>query len=255
MPTLHALPAFSDNYIWALADDAGDAIVVDPGDAAPVMAAAQRGLRPRAILITHHHADHIGGIARLREHFRIPCYGPADPRISGLDLRVAGGDRIALATPAFAFQVLDVPGHTLSHIAFLGHGHLFCGDTLFSLGCGRLFEGSPAQMLASLDTLSALPDDTLVCCAHEYTQTNARFALAVDPGNAALQARTEQVRSLRDAGLPTLPTTLGEEKRANPFLRVDAQGVIEGVRRHAGRSPGSREEAFAILRSWKDGFA
>src|SRR4249919_3238884 len=170
MLRLHPLPAFQDNYIWTLSTPDGRALIVDPGDAAPVLAAADDGMQPVAILLTHHHPDHAGGVAELRRRFDIPCFAPHDERIADASHRVGDGDRVVIAALDLMFDVIALPGHTLSHIAFHGHGYLFCGDTLFSLGCGRMFEGSPRQMLASLDRLAALPDDTLVCCGHEYTQ-------------------------------------------------------------------------------------
>ncbi|HVI26536.1 MAG TPA: hydroxyacylglutathione hydrolase [Xanthomonadaceae bacterium] len=250
---LQPLPAFADNYIWTLA--AGDgAVVVDPGEAGPVLAAAEAGLRPALLLLTHHHADHIGGAAALLERWPgLPVYGPDDDRIHLPFTRVADGD--VVDCPPWRFQVLAVPGHTRSHLAFVGHGHLFCGDTLFSLGCGRLFEGSPAQMLASLDRLSALPDDTRVCCGHEYTLANAAFARVVDPDNPALRRRTEDAAAMRQADRPTLPSTLAGERACNPFLRVDATPVRAAIAAHLGQPPADRVEAFAALRRWKDGFA
>ncbi|MEP6908012.1 MAG: hydroxyacylglutathione hydrolase, partial [Pseudoxanthomonas sp.] len=186
---LTALPAFEDNYIWALVDEEGKAVVVDPGDATPVMAACERGIRLTGVLVTHHHLDHSGGLAALRERWPdLPVFAPQDERIPDATVRVVDGDAFTLN--GWDFKVLAVPGHTLSHVAFHGaDGHLFCGDTLFSMGCGRLFEGTPSQMLASLDRLSALPGDSAVCCGHEYTLANAAFARAVDPANDALRRR------------------------------------------------------------------
>ncbi|MFT3756672.1 MAG: hydroxyacylglutathione hydrolase [Pseudoxanthomonas sp.] len=256
---LLALPAFADNYIWALSDTAGCAVIVDPGEAAPVFAAVEHGLQPAAILITHHHADHCGGVAELRERWpALPVFAPDDARIETATTRVGEGDCIDLI--GLPFQILSVPGHTLSHIAFHhagndgGEGHLFCGDTLFSLGCGRLFEGSPAQMLASLERLAALPALTAVCCGHEYTRANAAFALAVEPDNAALRQRSQEVTAMRENGRPTLPSSIAVERACNPFLRVDVPAVRTAIAHRLGREPVDRTEAFAELRRWKDGF-
>lgn len=261
---LHALPAFDDNYIWTLAGDDGLAVVVDPGDAGPVLAAAAEGLHPVAVLVTHHHGDHIAGLSDLREHWPdLAIVAPDDPRIAPATRRANEGETVVLdelSTP-IAFTVLAVPGHTRSHIAFhaaagaeIGEGVLFCGDTLFSLGCGRLFEGTAAQMLASLDRLAALPERTRVCCAHEYTAANAAFALAVEPGNPALRARAEAVRALRAAGASTLPSDIELERATNPFLRCDSAEVRATIASRLGVPEVDRLQTFAELRRWKDGF-
>ena len=251
---LTALPAFADNYIWALVDDEGNAVIVDPGDAAPVLAASEMGLWPAGVLVTHHHPDHCGGVAALRERWpTLPVFAPEDPRITQATERVGEGSRFSLN--GWEFEVMEVPGHTLSHIAFHGaEDHLFCGDTLFSLGCGRLFEGTPAQMLASLDRLAAVPGVTAVCCGHEYTLANAAFARAVDPANDALRRRTEEAQAMRHAGRPTLPSTIATERATNPFLRVDAPAIRQAIAHRLGREPMDRVETFAELRRWKDGF-
>jgi hydroxyacylglutathione hydrolase len=247
------LPALADNYIWLLHDDDGHAIVVDPGEAAPVEAAlAARSLRLQAILLTHHHGDHSAGAAALRERHGATVHAPRDERIGAVDHRVSNGDIVALERPRARFEVIEVPGHTRSHIAYAGEGLLFCGDTLFSLGCGRLFEGTPAQMLASLERLAALPGDLQVCCGHEYTEANGRFARQVDPANTALAARCSEAADARAHGRPTVPVPLASELACNPFLRIDSEALAEWARhQHAA---GGRVERFAALRAAKDAF-
>jgi len=259
--TLTPVPAFDDNYLWLL-DNGREALVVDPGDAAPVLAALDaRGLTLAGILLTHHHADHVGGVDALRPRLQGPIYGPVHESLPEPVRRLQGGDTVALL--GLRFSVMDVPGHTAGHIAYfaadagLDGPLLFCGDTLFSAGCGRLFEGTPAQMHASLQSLAALPPETRVCCAHEYTLSNLRFAREVDPGNAALAGYTARCEALRAAGRPTLPARLGTEVRINPFLRCAEPALLEAARRHAPlKLPAvpSTVDVFATLREWKNGF-
>ena len=257
MPTLRPLPALSDNYIWLLADDAtGTAVVVDPGEAGPVFdALAADDLTLTTVLLTHHHSDHIGGTFELVEQFPdAAVYAPHDDRIANDARRVGDGDIVTIDSPAARFKVIEVHGHTRSHIAYYGEGLLFCGDTLFSLGCGRLFEGTPAEMLASLDRLAALPGNTRVCCGHEYTLSNAAFAQTVEPDNHVLAARTEAARALRANHAPTLPAVLEDELAANPFLRVDAISD-ERMPWPSDTAPSrNRVDRFAALRLAKDHF-
>ncbi len=254
--TLIALAAFADNYIWMLHDGAR-ALVVDPGDAAPVRAALDAmNLRLAGILVTHHHADHTGGVDALRAVLDGPVYGPATEHIPTPFVPLRGGDRIELL--GLGFEVTDVPGHTAGHIAYRELGNetdplLFCGDTLFSAGCGRLFEGTPAQMAASLAALATLPEATRVCCTHEYTLSNLRFAAAVEPANAAVAAHQAHCTALREAGSPTLPSTLALERRINPFLRCSEPAVIAAARRE-GAANDEPVAVFAALREWKNRF-
>ncbi|MEW9796524.1 hydroxyacylglutathione hydrolase [Alteromonas sp. CYL-A6] len=253
--TITPVRAFTDNYIWCL-HNAAHAIVVDPGDAEPVLSfCREHGLKLAAILITHHHGDHTGGIRKLVSAFPdIPVIGPRGNHIRGITKSVAQGDTLSLPIFKMSFSVLEVPGHTLDHIAFFGHGVLFCGDTLFSAGCGRLFEGSPEQMVHSLNKLMRLPDDTLVYCTHEYTQANLRFALTVDSDNADLKRYAQWVAEQRDQDAPSLPSTVQKEKAINPFLRYNTEGVAEAVRQHSSDSLHDDIAVFAALRRWKDEF-
>ena len=256
MITVTALPAFSDNYLWLLEKE-GVAAVVDPGDAAVVQAALDaRRLRLAAILITHHHPDHIGGLAALAATTGAKVYGPRaeSAKIKGLDVLLDDGDAVELDALGIRLDVMAVPGHTLGHIAYFEPRQrlLFCGDTLFVGGCGRLFEGTPAQMHASLSRLAALPDDTAVYCAHEYTLSNYDFATAVEPDNAALAAEFARLQQLRADGIATVPGSIAGERALNPFLRSDVAAVAAAASRHEGREVADPIEVFASLRRWKD---
>lgn len=248
-PTPIPLPALADNYIWLLPGADGNAVAVDPGEAAPVLRALQAGgLRLEAILLTHHHADHTGGVAELVRATGAHAYAPTDQRIPAASHRVADGDRVHHPATGFDFEVLAVPGHTRSHVAWYGHGLLFPGDTLFSVGCGRLFEGTAAQMHRSLQRLAALPGETLVCPAHEYTAGNCAFALTVEPGNEALQERAAEATRLRAQGKATLPVSLARELATNPFLRLGQPALLAAL---GGDDAGAR---LAELRARKDRF-
>jgi len=255
-PVLH-VPAFQDNYIWLIRGRSLNKVaIVDPGDAAPVLAAfAAWRLTPVAILCTHHHSDHVGGVRELLAQFQLPVYGPARERIDGVSHPLHEGARVAIPELDLEFGVLDIPAHTAGHIAFHGGGLLFCGDTLFSAGCGRLFEGSAAQMAESLAKLAALPDETAVYCGHEYTAANLRFALAVEPDNRTAHAHLAQVLTWRAAGRPSLPSTIGLERRINPFLRTREPSVQAAAERHVGRTLFAPAAVLAALRAWKDGFS
>ncbi len=255
--TLHPIPAFSDNYIWAL-HYGKQALVVDPGEASGVLAYLRtQGLTLRAILITHHHADHTGGVAELRTATDAAVYGPVTEPMPEPLTRLDEGEHIDVL--GLQFKVMHVPGHTAGHIAYHcanmdGAPLLFCGDTLFSGGCGRLFEGTPAQMLDSLDRLAALPADTRVCCTHEYTLSNLRFAQAVEPDNVALAAYASKCESLRQRNLPTLPSSMGLELSINPFLRSRHPQVAHSVQQHCGQPTLDDAGVFAALREWKNVF-
>jgi hydroxyacylglutathione hydrolase len=277
------IPAFEDNYLWLL-HDGKRALVVDPGDAGPVLRALdEHALQLESILVTHHHADHTGGVDALREATGAQVWGPATERIPPPYTHLKGG--ATARALGLDFQVIDVPGHTAGHIAYYlaptlsasrdglppegahpawggpapdglavnGKPLLFCGDTLFSGGCGRLFEGTPAQMLASLDKLAALPGNTVVCCTHEYTLGNLRFAMAVEPGNADLAAYQAHCIRLREQGLPTLPSSMAQELRINPFLRT-RQATIMAAARHFDASARDDTTVFAAIRQWKNQF-
>lgn len=248
------LPAFQDNYIWCLAQD-GEALVVDPGDATVVESwLAREGLRLTTLLITHHHPDHTGGLPALKARHQPLVLGPAED-INGIDQLLRGGEKLQLGPFGHA-EVLAVPGHTRAHIAFHFPGErlLFCGDTLFSAGCGRLFEGTPEQMYTSLQAIAALPGGTRICCTHEYTLANLRFADTVEPDNADLQHRRGEAERLIAEGQPTLPVSLAEEQRYNPFLRCHEPAVIRRAAQEAGRELLPGLPTFTALRLWKDRF-
>jgi len=248
--------AFEDNYIWLIRGRSPDRVaIVDPGDVDPVLAALEKKhLQPVAILCTHHHGDHVGGVEDILRHYSVPVYGPARERIPAIAHRLKEGDRVSLPELGLEFDVLDVPGHTAGHIAYYGAAMLFCGDTMFSAGCGRLFEGTPEQMYASLSKLAALPEETQMYCAHEYTEANLRFAAAVEPDNPDIQAHREWTRIVRARNQPTLPSTIGLEKRINPFLRADSPSARQAAEIRCGQALDSGTEVFATLRRWKDNF-
>ncbi|MCP1518275.1 hydroxyacylglutathione hydrolase [Pseudomonas migulae] len=255
MIQISALPAFTDNYIWLLQDpDTRRCAVVDPGDAAPVQAwlAANPGWALSDILITHHHHDHVGGVEQLKKATDAKVYGPASETIPARDVALKDNDRISVL--GWDFEVISVPGHTLGHIAYYHQGVLFCGDTLFAAGCGRLFEGTPEQMHTSLTRLASFPEDTRVYCTHEYTLSNLRFAVAVEPGNPHTVERLAKVTEQRAAGVITLPSTLALEKQTNPFLRVGETSVKEKVDERNGTYNRAPSAVFAALRAWKDKF-
>jgi hydroxyacylglutathione hydrolase len=252
--TVAPIRAFKDNYIWCLRRGT-QAAVVDPGDAGPVFDYLRsEGLQLTAILNTHHHADHVGGNTDLLSKYNVPIFGPARENIPGVTRKLSEGDEIEVPGIGVRLRVLDIPGHTAGHIACYGDGVLFCGDTLFSCGCGRLFEGTPAQMHASLGKLADLPGETLVYCGHEYTLANLRFAEAAEPGNPALAERRSAALAALDRGHPTLPSTIAVERATNPFLRVREPALINSASRRAGRALTNPVEVFAALRKWKDGF-
>lgn len=249
-----AIPAFRDNYVWAIHDD-HSAILVDPGEAAPILAwLERRQLHPVAILVTHHHADHVGGIREITARHAAPVYAPGNETIPGRTHPLLGGETVSIDALGVSFRVLATPGHTLGHLCYIGPGALFSGDTLFSCGCGRLFEGTPAQMHTSLGHIKSLPPDTLIYCAHEYTLENLDFALMVEPDNPALHRRLAEVRDLRGKGHPSLPVSLSTELASNPFLRFDEPSVIVAAAQHARQPVQPGLAAFTTLRDWRDDY-
>jgi hydroxyacylglutathione hydrolase len=250
------VPAFNDNYLW-LIHNGRHAIAVDPGDAQPILDELNRQqLSLTAILLTHHHGDHIGGVEQLSNRYEVPVFGPRNDRIASVTVPLSEGDTVDLPELGLHFSVLDVPGHTLGHIAYFSQAQkwLFCGDTLFAGGCGRIFEGTPTQMATSLNKLAALPDETLVYCAHEYTLSNLRFAKEVEPTNEDLLKRIKEEQAKRDCGLPTVPSSIGLEKSTNPFLRYGLPTIAKKLIAEQKVSSGEPIAIFAALREWKNNF-
>lgn len=258
MLAIHAVAAFQDNYLWVIARGR-DAAVVDPGDAAPIESfLSEQGLALRAILATHHHGDHVGGVAALVSHWKCPVFGPAGENIPKVTQKLFEGDHIVVPALGLPLDVLDVPGHTAGHIAYVHRDpadpFVFCGDTLFAGGCGRLFEGTPAQMVASLSKLASLPPETRVYCAHEYTLANLRFARAVEPDNATLAQRQSREAEKREKGEATVPSTIAVELATNPFLRWSEPAVVQAAARRAGRALQDPVDVFTQIREWKNNF-
>lgn len=253
---IYPLPILKDNYVWILMDEATQcAVIVDPGDAAPIEAfLIERQLTLCGVLITHHHWDHTNGLKDLIAAREIPVVGPAQETIPGITLPAKEGQAFTLPDFPVTFSVLDIPGHTLGHVAYLLPQRIFCGDTLFASGCGRLFEGTAQQLYDSLQKIAALPDDTAIFCAHEYTLNNLRFAALVEPDNAQVRERFQRVEMLRSNDLPSLPSLLADEKNTNPFLRCHIPAVIQSVEKYADRSLKNPVDVFTWLRKWKDRF-
>ena len=254
MNKLTPIPAFNDNYVWIIELDEPRAVaIVDPGDAGPVATMLRdHGLQPAALLLTHHHGDHVGGVPQLLASYPVPVYGPAGESIDTVDRPVRGDDRIEL--PGLELEVVDLPGHTAGHIGYLGRGFALVGDTLFAAGCGRVFEGTMEQMYASLSRLASLPPETELYCAHEYTIANLRFALDLEPENETVRNRLEEAMAARSQGRPTVPSTLSEELASNPFLRCEDAALVAAASARANRILRPGVEVFAFVRRLKDGW-
>ena len=252
------VPAFRDNYIWVIHDRVGGnhlAVLVDPGEPEAILSwLDSEEATPVAVLVTHHHGDHTGALAALAGRWSMPVYGPGNENIAGVTHPVSEGSVVDIHRLGLSLSVLETPGHTLGHICYFGHGRLFSGDTLFSCGCGRLFEGTAAQMHASLQRLASLPPDTLIHCAHEYTLPNIGFAREVEGENPALEARYVQARQMQKSGQPTLPVSIAQELATNPFLRCHLPGVRVAISHRTGLPANTDVEAFASLRRWKDSY-
>ncbi len=252
------IPAFRDNYIWMIASHT-HAVVIDPGDATPVLDTLQkRSLQLSAILLTHRHEDHTAGVAGLLAKYPVPVYGPKNDDIPSVTVPLQEGDTVTLPDlDDLSLAVLDVPGHTRGHIAYYAAAEkwLFCGDMLFGAGCGRMFEGTPEQMLASLSKLAALPEDTAVFAGHEYTLSNLRFAREIEPDNAAIDERARNDQARLNRRQPTLPSTIGIEKATNPFLRADRTNVMQRLKALGRLQHETPVEAFAAMREWKNTYA
>ncbi len=255
MPTIvSAINGFTDNYFWKISQG-NNCAIVDPGDAKPVLRELKETRQQlTAILITHHHGDHVGGVKQLKQQFNCPVYGPANETIPFIDHPLKQGDRIQVEGLNLSLDIIDIPGHTAGHIGYFGNNHLFCGDTLFAGGCGRLFEGTPEQMLNSLEKLAALPLNTQIYCAHEYTLSNLKFALSVEPDNKTLEERYFQVKLAREKHQATVPSTLTIELATNPFLRTGQPGLKASAEKFLGRTTTSKAQVFAAIRQLKDQF-
>lgn len=254
--SIHPIPILNDNYVWTIIDEATKtAVIVDPGEAAAVHAFLQQNqLTLKAILITHHHWDHTNGINELKNWYDVPVFGPASEKITNVTHPLYNQDTVNIAPFPLNLKVMTIPGHTLDHIAYYAPGLLFCGDTLFAAGCGRLFEGTAEQMYASLQKMASLPSETRVYCAHEYTLNNLRFAKEAEPHNIHITERMQKVAGLREQNQVSLPSTLSDEKATNPFLRCDSAELIANVEKKSGKKLTHPVEIFAELRKWKDQF-